>query len=433
MSARRHAARVATVLVLVFGTAIGRGAEGQAPSVADRPYTIVDTNQDRCYGDWGEIDWPRPGEPFFGQDAQYAGTLPAYRDNGDGTVTDLVTGLMWQKDPGEKKTFRQAVAGASACRTGGYDDWRLPTIKELYSLILFSGIDPDPRGVATGRLRPFIDASVFAFRYGDPERGERIIDAQFATCTKYVSTTMHGNETMFGVNFADGRIKGYPAGDRRGRGEKTFYVLYVRGNPAYGKNDFHEVGDGTVIDRATGLEWMQVDSGHLKAGPKGDGRLTWKEALAWAEGLTYAGHDDWRLPSAKELQSLVDYTRSPDTTKSAAIAPVFRVTPITNEGGQPDFPWYWTSTTHVGVRGGSTAVYVAFGRALGWMRDPRTGAYTLLDVHGAGSQRSDPKAGDPSRFPHGRGPQGDVIRIRNFARCVRGGLRFRRRRPVPLR
>jgi len=44
-----------------------------------------------------------------------------------------------------------------------------------------------------------------------------------------------------------------------------------------------------------------------------------------------------------------------------------------------------------------------------------------MDVHGAGSQRSDPKSGDPSRFPYGRGPQGDVIRIYNFVRCVRGG------------
>jgi hypothetical protein len=46
--------------------------------------------------------------------------------------------------------------------------------------------------------------------------------------------------------------------------------------------------------------------------------------------------------------------------------------------------------------------------------------YTLMDVHGAGSQRSDPKSGDASRFPRGRGPQGDVIRIDNFVRCVRG-------------
>ena len=49
------------------------------------------------------------------------------------------------------------------------------------------------------------------------------------------------------------------------------------------------------------------------------------------------------------------------------------------------------------------------------------GNTTCLDVHGAGSQRSDPKAGDPSQFPRGRGPQGDVIDIYNMVRPVRGG------------
>jgi len=47
------------------------------------------------------------------------------------------------------------------------------------------------------------------------------------------------------------------------------------------------------------------------------------------------------------------------------------------------------------------------------------GSYHYVDVHGAGAQRSDPKTGDPALFPHGRGPQGDVIRIRNFVRLVR--------------
>jgi hypothetical protein len=55
------------------------------------------------------------------------------------------------------------------------------------------------------------------------------------------------------------------------------------------------------------------------------------------------------------------------------------------------------------------------------MRDPRSGQYRLMDFHGAGSQRSDPKVGDPSQFPRGRGPQGDAIRIYNLVRCVRGG------------
>jgi hypothetical protein len=51
---------------------------------------------------------------------------------------------------------------------------------------------------------------------------------------------------------------------------------------------------------------------------------------------------------------------------------------------------------------------------------PGWGEYRPLDAHGAGSQRSGPEAGDPADFPRGRGPQGDVIRILNFFRLVRG-------------
>jgi len=50
---------------------------------------------------------------------------------------------------------------------------------------------------------------------------------------------------------------------------------------------------------------------------------------------------------------------------------------------------------------------------------PNSGNYVLQDVHGAGAQRSDPKEGNPNDYPHGRGPQGDVIRIYNYVRCVR--------------
>jgi hypothetical protein len=51
---------------------------------------------------------------------------------------------------------------------------------------------------------------------------------------------------------------------------------------------------------------------------------------------------------------------------------------------------------------------------------PFSNNWQLIDVHGAGAQRSDPKDGDPKQFPRGRGPQGDDVRIFNFVRCVRG-------------
>jgi hypothetical protein len=368
-------------------------------------YTIVDTDQSNCYNTWSAISCPQSGASFYGQDAQYDGVQPSYVDNGDGTVTDLNTGLMWQKDPGDKVTYNQAVAGASTLNLAGYDDWRLPSIKELYSLILFSGTDPSGCvDTATCDAVPFIDTNYFDFEYGDTSIGERVIDAQYWSSTQYVSTTMWGSATAFGVNFADGRIKGYGYGP----GGPTEFVRYVRGNSDYGVNDFIANGDGAVSDLATGLMWQQADSGS---------GYNWAGALNYCEGLSLAGHDDWRLPNAKELQSIVDYTRSPDTSNSAAIDPIFSVTSIIDEGGNTNYPFYWTSTTHANMfNTGTFGVYVAFGEALGWMN-----GVSLLDVHGAGAQRSDPKDGDPANWPTGNGPQGDVVRIYNYARCVRDG------------
>jgi hypothetical protein len=378
-------------------------------------FSIVDTGQNGCYDNAGfEIDCPSSGEAYFGQDAQHAGAQPAYKDNGDGTITDLNTGLIWVKSPDlvTKSTWEQAMDGAASCTVGGYTDWRLPNIKELYSLMNFEGWT----GVDAGSSNPFIDTDYFDFAYGQIENGERFIDAQYCSSTEYVSTTMMGDHTVFGVNFADGRIKGY--GTRMPNGsEKYFYVRFVRGDPDYGVNDFIDNGDGTITDRAAGLMWSRSDSGR---------GMVWEDGLAWVEEKNlenHLGYSDWRLPNAKELQSIVDYTRSPDTSSSPSIDSVFHSTSIVNAGGQTDFPFYWCSTTHlegVGSRKGDYATYVSFGRALGWMESPPgSGNYQLLDVHGAGSQRSDPKTGDPGDFPLGHGPQGDVVRIYNYVRLVR--------------
>ncbi|MGD9353293.1 MAG: DUF1566 domain-containing protein [Desulfobacterales bacterium] len=384
-------------------------------------HAVVDTGQIICYDDLDElVTCPAAGEPFYGQDYQHGGLQPSYADNGDGTVTDNVTGLMWQQSPdtdgdgdidaADKLSYDEAIDRASTMTLGGYTDWRLPTIKELYSLIDFSGVDPSGyEGTDTSGLVPFIDTAYFDFAYGDTNTGERIIDAQYASSNLYVSNTAgDGGRTLFGVNFADGRIKGY--GLSFFGSDKTFFVIYVRGNTDYGQNDFADNGDGTVTDTASELMWSQDDSGE---------GFSWEEALAWVEAKNtenYLGYSDWRLPNAKELQSIVDYTRSPDTTGSAAIDPLFNTTSITNEAGADDYPFYWSSTTHANwneTSGGSAGAYVAFGRAMGYMNG------SWVDVHGAGAQRSDPKAGNPADYPNGHGPQGDAIRIYNYVRLVR--------------
>lgn len=203
---------------------------------AAQTYPIVGTAQTLFYDNTSEITAPLSGQPFYGQNAHYPGTTPSYTENGNGTVTDNVTGLMWQQtadmngdgqiNADDKLSYADALIYADSLSLAGLSDWHLPSIKELYSLILFSGLDissPNP-----SVFIPFIDTNYFAFGYGDVGAGERLIDAQYASSTLYVSTTMGGAQTMFGVNFADGRIKGYGL-TFPGGGTMTFYVKCVRG------------------------------------------------------------------------------------------------------------------------------------------------------------------------------------------------------------
>jgi hypothetical protein len=392
-------------------------------SAAAITYPVVDTGQSACYNNTAAIGDPLEGDPFYGQDAQCFGNQMHYTVSADGlTVFDEVTGLTWTQSPDltgdgvididDKLSWDEAFIYAgllNASNYGGYDDWRVPTMKQLYSLMHFDGTDPDPMSTNPAGLTPYIDTSVFDFAYGDLASGERIIDAQFWSSNEYVGYVFVNQTAAFGLNLADGRIKGYPNGDG-GPFIKLNYMYFVRGNTAYGENDFVDHGDGTITDRATGLMWEKDDSG---AG------MNWESALALAQQRNseqHLGYSDWRLPDAKELHSLVDYSRSPDTTNSAAIDPVFNVTPITNLAGQTDYPFFWTGTTHIRGNGeGSSAAYICFGRGMGTMD-----GFNAIDVHGAGCQRSDPKDGDEADYPSmGHGPQGDVRRVFNFVRLVR--------------
>ncbi|WP_309380130.1 DUF1566 domain-containing protein [Cerasicoccus frondis] len=383
-------------------------------------YAVVDTDQVDCYDASDEISEPAPGESFAGQDAQYTGYGTSYTLSDDGlTVYDNITGMTWTQTPDlngdgvinvdDKLTQSEALSYAETLNDenfGGYNDWRLPSIKELYSLMNFAGTEIKTDDLDASSAQPFIDTDYFDYGYGDTDAGERIIDSQFATTSISVAQILTGETGVFGLNMADGRIKGYPL-------VLDFYVYYVRGGEGYGQNSFTENGDGTVTDSATGLMWQQDDSG---AG------MIWEDALAYAEDLELGGYTDWRLPNAKELQSILDYSRSPDTTSSAAIDPVFNCTSILNEDYAVDYPWYWSSTTHMSESGSAHyAVYVCFGRAMGYMNN------TWLDVHGAGAQRSDEKVfsldnvvAQDNGYYSSIAPQGDAMRFYNYVRCVRG-------------
>jgi hypothetical protein len=430
--AESDAADYRCVVTNDYGSATSNEATLTVAELPTDGYPVVDTGQIKCYSDQIEITCPQPGQAFYGQDSQCRGRQSSFSISGDGrTVQDAVTGLTWQRSPDtngdgsitatDKLTWTQAQARPAVLNNahyGGFNDWRLPTIKELYSLIDFRGTDPSGMvGDDTSGLTPFIDTNYFGFAYGQTSVGERIIDSQYASSNLYVGPNQ-GSEggKLFGVNFADGRIKGY--GLSLMGSDKTFFVQCVRGNTSYGINNYVDNGDGTITDRSSGLMWSKGDNGAA---------LTWQQALAWAQtqnAADYLGHDDWRLPNAKELQSILDYTRAPDAVDSShrgpACDPIFTCTQITNEACAADYPWYWAGTTHGNYLGtGTWGIYVCFGRSMGYM-----GGWA--DVHGAGSQRSDPKSGSLSNFTHsgcgyynGNAPQGDAIRISNYVRLVR--------------
>ena len=411
---------------------------------------IVDTMQTNCYNTNGVIPAPSPGQPYYGQDAQLFGNQSSYMLSADGkTVYDNNTGLTWMRGPNttlitplmaDKMTYPAALnwpATVNATNYGGFSDWRLPTLKELYSLFNCNGTDPATyTGTDTSVLTPFIDTNYFNFGWGQVSLGERLIDSQYATSTTFIdnpSTT--GYQKDFGVNFSDGHIKGYDLG---ADSFKLFFVQLVRGPIGYGINSFTNNRDGTITDQSTGLTWSQADNGS---------GITWSNALAWVQAMNTAnhlGHNDWRLPDVKELQSIVDYSNAPDYNGLPAIdTNYFTCSVITNEAGQRDFPYYWTGTTYgeytTSNSGGANADYIAFGRALAYPSSSFIAAgyptNVWIDIHGAGAQRADPKVAPPYFYAtvytvttngvtytgYSFGPEGDALRGFNYVRLVRGG------------
>ncbi|MDC7223202.1 MAG: DUF1566 domain-containing protein [Spirochaetales bacterium] len=372
-----------------------------APSISsDISYTLTDTMQTTFYdADGNEIDEPEEGEDFYGQDAQYTGTQPSFTDNGDGTVTDQNSGLMWQQVPDfEQYSFDDAETYAEELTVGGYTDWRLPTVTELYSIIDFRG--EIVMGDADSST-PYIDTDYFYHEYvSDPYIG------QFWSSTLYELGPLQdsGIEGAFGVNFGDGHIKCYETGYYYDSDEPCFcpgnFIRCVRGTEnVYGVSDFTDNGDGTVSDNGTGLMWMSSDDETTR---------DWETALSYADTSEYAGYTDWRLPNVKELQSLVDY----DSDDWPAIDEDYFT--LSGEDSTDDATWLWSSTTHGDNK--NYACYVCFGRA--WSKE-NSSATEYYDWHGAGAQRSDPKAGDPSDYEASSENATDLIQIENYVLLVR--------------
>lgn len=363
-------------------------ASTQSATSESVAYPLVETGQGNCYnGDGNKITCPVEGEAFYGQDAQFTGNDFSFTDNNNGTVTDNVTSLIWQQTPDSGHfSWQEAVDYCDSLELADQSDWRMPNLKELFSINNFS------------KGWPYLDQTYF-----DLVENDNISkDEQYWSSNYYVGKTAEGGyEAAFGVNDATGHIKAYPAAVT---GPMAKHVRCVSGNN-YGENKLVNNSDGTITDEATGLMWSQTDSG------KG---MDWEAALAYAQtqnAANYLGYNDWRLPNVKELQSVVDYNYAPDAADPAfdgpALDPMFSVSEITNEAGNKDYPYYWTSTSARFQSSGDFyyAWYVTAGRAV---NDEG------VDYHGAGAVRFDTKEEDGPAAEGGE-------RYYNYVRLVRGG------------
>ena len=120
-------------------------------------------------------------------------------DNGNGTVTDEATGLIWQQEtiPNNTMSWRQALSYCERLNLGGHTDWRLPTIKELISLVDYR------------RHNPAIDTAYFP---------TAVVSSLYWSSTTYASDTL----LAWGVYFYNGH-------DYMNYKNVSLYVRAVRG------------------------------------------------------------------------------------------------------------------------------------------------------------------------------------------------------------
>ena len=251
---------------------------------------IPDTGQTTCYNNSEKITCPQPGQAFFGQDASYTINPSSYTKldvNGNALpdsatswsmVRDNVTGLIWEvktddgsiHDRDNRYTWQEAqdvfAQSLNSSRFGGFSDWRVPSMKELTYLVDY------------GTYNPAVNTDFFHYT---------------GSSSLYWSSTAYADDTSYTWSiFFDYGYDYYFTYKLF-----TYYVRAVRGAPPL--RGFVDNGNGTVTDKSTGLMWQQATA---------PGEYTWREALSYCENLTLAGYTDWRLPSVKELRSIVDYS-----------------------------------------------------------------------------------------------------------------------------
>jgi len=244
---------------------------------------LPDTGQTQSYTNtFGEdSDYNINPQSYTKLDAQ-GNNLPD-SDNSWTMVRDNVTGLIWEvktndgsvHDTDNKYNLTHFwpysaydfLSVLKSSEFGGYSDWRLPTAKELTSIVNM--------GMGTGD--PFINTDYF------PN----------TKATAYWSSTTNAfyGDHKWHVHFLNGSFS-------YSRNNDLNYVRAVRGEKDSTSDHLVDNGDGTITDTNTGLIWQKQSLAST---------TNWEGALNYCENLTLADYDEWRLPNIKELQSIAEY------------------------------------------------------------------------------------------------------------------------------
>ncbi len=228
-----------------------------------------------------------------------------YSNNKDGTVSDLETGLVWMRCAmgmsfdnesciGQPNTYTwdQANQLSGTTTFSSQNDWRLPTVRELNTLISQSVYVPVTDVIALP----------------DATKTQASYESGFWTSTQ----SMQRNNYAWLIRSKLGNILD---------SDKTNSLMYVRlvrgaANSAQklainrSSSNYAVNSDGTVSDLTNNLMWKRCSEGQILSGNACTGALTlYNESTANSliTGYQFAGYVDWRIPTLDELLSLVDY------------------------------------------------------------------------------------------------------------------------------
>ena len=235
-----------------------------------------------------------------------------FKDNGDGTVTDETTGLMWQKGTNKRMGPNAAEEFIAGFNLAGYTDWRLPNIKELNTILnldeskgnWFFDVFPVPENEAMLHYsacdmfeRHYAWVTNFTYGY-DGYYGGRTAPL-LSRAVRYADAPKKPDKADSFTITHTGQVRAF---DLKGREVDKDRIWGLDAQRIWTVNSFETIEHGKAVkDNVNGLIW---DNSH------DDLELTWKDAKEYIAGLNdkrYLGRSDWRLPGREEIRCIARY------------------------------------------------------------------------------------------------------------------------------